>query len=1162
MTSNMEICTPSTSSAANEKQNEQQHAFPTNFNYLAVGREEEKLKWLVLQHVKPSTFKTIFEPMMSNKKPNRRDELTCVQACMLLKSIQEFPDKLEPACYGLINLLNTETMYLYSLDKIITKIITTAVEEKIISLLLACQLLVTSIDFRMERRLNPEKIKFVRKSIEQMDYKNLRDLVKLLLVEKLDKMDYLLDEYQHQQLEPIEELVIDLVDRQKNFSPALFFINERVSLKIREMVASFRPLAEIGCMLGRSWMWPVPASPIFSWNSPTWSVWKLDDRQCKLHFKTHLPYNSENSSPQTYFQYILFKQPHGQDNLNHILRPSPQVQSSKLQCDEVIQILILEAMSAMEDCEQPVLAPINQYNWLHLSHLVTYALLMGHCTLYQLLHMLLPPLRSCQYLHAKEELMWILLQYISNAKSIEKQLASGSSTASVLGLPSSAGLDTENRELVLQIFNVLYTDNSMNWGNSCSTEQPLEMVRFFAPAAIWSHLVTSISAAPGSEQIPQPQPPEKLRKLIDFIENQLRDNKDQKQLERNTALLAVVANSYSNNHDVFVEHVNNTVFPELSKVGQQRNQTISPTIQQEKWTLPCGRKTEPFLRALELTFLDSLTFHAKRQLYNYALNRVFKLILPPLGHQQQQPSPPIFRLPSPALVESIARLLLSTELCDQDGANFFYHVLLTLKPVQNESQNMFLARNDFLALLLELLNFRLQNIGFGWKWDFGNRITFILKIIDQLLHNKNIEQSPMPVIIQMAQLLEQTLLRFAQCTFPNDLIIASAVVLTKTYIVKFSPEICRILLLKAIRAFKLLGDVYKPSTGNLSTDVQPIQAADEKTLMDMIPQLGWQWPRFELQWFPTNLQQVLHKQMAKNEEELTAKHSQKLLELEQASAQEMQNLVHLNIEYFMQPRPSSQPPTLFISIFRCLYQSQFTNFQFPQPQNPPPSSTPNFFALCYKILGALVNRELHQLTNALIDWLASKCEWLGQDSAPTQGHDEYDLPHILKILNDMLFSHQFLSVDRLLFSIAIHPTDDQSNKTLLCLLAALLESKFSQLPERLHACYTFAPSHSQTTSSNSEEFFMQMVEYYKKYPEYSIAELYRRSLNPQAQQQQEIVHNLPVYYGHLAERICPIVDILLQKAISMDLKPAVMDTLLCHFSPIYRIHRKFIFLII
>lgn len=73
-------------------------------------------------------------------------------------------------------------------------------------------------------------------------------------------------------------------------------------------------------------------------------------------------------------------------------------------------------------------------------------------------------------------------------------------------------------------------------------------------------------------------------------------------------------------------------------------------------------------------------------------------------------------------------------------------------------------------------------------------LAFILKIIDQLLHNKNIEQSPMPCIIQMAQLLEQTLLRFAQCTFPNDLIIASAVVLTKTYIVKFSPEVRKFFL--------------------------------------------------------------------------------------------------------------------------------------------------------------------------------------------------------------------------------------------------------------------------------------------------------------------------------------------------------------------------------
>jgi hypothetical protein len=63
--------------------------------------------------------------------------------------------------------------------------------------------------------------------------------------------------------------------------------------------------------------------------------------------------------------------------------------------------------------------------------------------------------------------------------------------------------------------------------------------------------------------------------------------------------------------------------------------------------------------------------------------------------------------------------------------------------------------------------------------------------------------------------------------------------------------------------------------------------------------------------------------------------------------------------------------------------------------------------------------------------------------------------------------------------MTFHPTDDQSIRTLLCLLSALLDSKFSQLPERLHSSYAFAPLHSQTTSSNSDDFFMQISEYYK-----------------------------------------------------------------------------------
>lgn len=98
-----------------------------------------------------------------------------------------------------------------------------------ITLLLACQLLVSSIDFSFRNGavdVNPEKIQFVREKMTHMDYKNMRDLLRLLLVDKLDKMPCILDEFQHEQLLPVEELMLDLIDRDRNFCPALFFITE------------------------------------------------------------------------------------------------------------------------------------------------------------------------------------------------------------------------------------------------------------------------------------------------------------------------------------------------------------------------------------------------------------------------------------------------------------------------------------------------------------------------------------------------------------------------------------------------------------------------------------------------------------------------------------------------------------------------------------------------------------------------------------------------------------------------------------------------------------------------------------------------------------------------------------------------------------------------
>jgi hypothetical protein len=300
-----------------------------------------------------------------------------------------------------------------------------------------------------------------------------------------------------------------------------------------------------------------------------------------------------------------------------------------------------------------------------------------------------------------------------------------------------------------------------------------------------------------------------------------------------------------------------------------------------------------------------------------------------------------------------------------NGNIFLKMAMRTLKPVVDEPPNNYFARNDLASILLELLNYRLQNFGFGWKWDIGNRTCLLISVIEQLLHNPIIIQSSLSCNIQMSQLLEQTFLRFVQCTFPHDLLntlqLPQLPNLWTLYYDLFRavPELGRAFLLNAIRASKLLGDGHKfPNDG--------------QALQNILLELGWQWPRSELQWFPTSIQQVLYDQQ-QNEEEYITKQTQKMLEIEQYSSQEMQNLFHLNVDYFAQPRTSSQPPTLFISIFRCLYQFNMPNFQFPQQVKQPHSSAPNFSALCYKILCTLGNRDLHKYTNLLVDWLAYKC---------------------------------------------------------------------------------------------------------------------------------------------------------------------------------------------
>lgn len=169
-------------------------------------------------------------------------------------------------------------------------------------------------------------------------------------------------------------------------------------------------------------------------------------------------------------------------------------------------------------------------------------------------------------------------------------------------------------------------------------------------------------------------------------------------------------------------------------------------------------------------------------------------------------------------------------------------------------------------------------------------------MIEQLLVNPLIGQSAIPSHVQMCQLLEQTVLRFAQCTWPQDMLntlqkftqrgfenflckwlrnlpeVFSQLLLKCLFL-----QLFRAFLLSVLRAAKLLGD------GQMQL---------------IAPELGWQWPRADIQWFPLGVQQMLFEQFTQHEHEWMGKHTQRMLELEQASAQEMQHLFHLDSDYF------------------------------------------------------------------------------------------------------------------------------------------------------------------------------------------------------------------------------------------------------------------------
>lgn len=159
----------------------------------------------------------------------------------------------------------------------------------------------------------------------------------------------------------------------------------------------------------------------------------------------------------------------------------------------------------------------------------------------------------------------------------------------------------------------------------------------------------------------------------------------------------------------------------------------------------------------------------------------------------------------------------------------------------------------------------------------------------------------------------------------------------------------------------------------------------------------------------------------------------------------------------------------------------------------------------------------------------------------------------------MVFDYSYISFDRFFLSIVMHPNDDASIEFALLILHTLI-TQSRNFNQHIQYLVHFLPSHYTASTNNSQDFFKSMGECYTKFPEYTYEEHYTKILfgnsHPNHSPYANAENHLPIYYGTLVERILPVVDNLLIRALELQVNDRILSSFLKTFSPLYKFHRK------
>ncbi|TKC43539.1 hypothetical protein EI555_021101, partial [Monodon monoceros] len=495
-----------------------------------------------------------------------------------------------------------------------------AVETGLLPPRMVCESLINSDTLEWERtQLWALTFKLVRKIIGGVDYKGVRDLLKVIL-EKTLTIPNTVSSAVVQQLLAAREVIAYILERNACLLPAYFAVTEIRKLYpegklphwllgnlVSDFVDTFRPTARINSICGRCSLLPVVNNSGAICNS-----WKLDPATLRFPLKGLLPYDKDLFEPQTALLRYVLEQPYSRDMVCNMLGLNKQHKQRCPVLEDQLVDLVVYAMERSETEEKFDDGGTSQLLWQHLSicKFSTYG-----------------PFSSSEgrgLIKGRDHLMWVLLQFISG--SIQKNALADF-------LP------------VMKLFDLLYPEKEFIPVPDINKPQSTHA---FAMTCIWIHLNRKAQNDNSKLQIPIPH---SLKLHHEFLQQSLRN----KSLQMNDYKIALLCNAYSTNSECFT-------LPMGALVETIYGNGIMRIPLPGTSCLASGSITP-----LPMNLLDSLTVHAKMSLIHSIATRVIKL-----AHAKSSVAL------APALVETYSRLLVYMEIESLGIKGFISQLLPTV----------------------------------------------------------------------------------------------------------------------------------------------------------------------------------------------------------------------------------------------------------------------------------------------------------------------------------------------------------------------------------------------------------------------------------------------------------------------------------------------------